>query len=89
MSAYRPQSDDTSLEADRRVFERLRRMKPSERLHRALQLTQMSRELAAAGLRRRHPTADAGEVRLRLAALWLDRDTMVRVFGWDPRARGY
>ncbi len=29
------------------------------------------------------------ELRLRLASLWLDRETMIRVFHWDPEPEGY
>ncbi len=46
-------------------------------------------ELALAGLRLRHPVADLPELRLRLAALRLPRETMIRVFGWDPATHGY
>jgi hypothetical protein len=40
------------------------------------------------GIRSRHPDADDGEVRLRLAALRLDRALVVDAFGWDPVERG-
>ena len=26
---------------------------------------------------------------LRLAALWLDRETMIKVYDWDPDKKGY
>lgn len=29
------------------------------------------------------------EIRLRLASLWLKRDVMIKVFGWDPAREGY
>lgn len=45
--------------------------------------------LALAGIIARHPQASERERRLRRAALRLDRDTMVRAFGWDPAIHGY
>ncbi len=29
------------------------------------------------------------ELALRLGALWLDRETMIRAFDWDPEIHGY
>ena len=29
------------------------------------------------------------EQKLRLSALWLNRETMIRVFDWDPQESGY
>jgi hypothetical protein len=52
-------------------------------------LTRACQELAAAGIRMRHPDATREEIRMRVAALWLDRDIMIRVFGWDPAQKGY
>ena len=42
-----------------------------------------------AGLRRRYPQAGEDELRRRFAALVLDRDTVMRVYGWDPEVEGY
>lgn len=47
-----------------------------------------SRALARTGIRARHPDADEREIRLRLAALRLDREAMVRWFAWDPEIEG-
>ena len=43
---------------------------------------------AVVRIRQRHPEATEEEVRLRLASLWFDRETMIRVFHWDPEERG-
>ena len=53
------------------------------------EFTRACQQMALAGIRRRHPGADDRELQLRLAALWLDRGTMVRCFGWDPEVEGY
>jgi hypothetical protein len=37
-------------------------------------------------VRRQYPTADDREVLRRVAARHLDRDTMIRAFGWDPES---
>jgi len=63
-------------------------MSPAEKLQRVAELNAAVLELAAAGIRRRHGAVADRELRLRLAALWLDRETMVRAFGWDPREHG-
>jgi hypothetical protein len=86
---YEPQSRDTSSDVDRLLVERWRRMPPWRKLEIAGELSDACRELARAGIRQRHPGASEREVHLRLAALSLDRDTMVRVFAWDPEAEGY
>jgi hypothetical protein len=52
-------------------------------------LTRTCQELAAAGIRMRHPGASAEDIRMRVAALWLSCDLMIRVFQWDPDLRGY
>ena len=48
------------------------------------QLTLATEELARAGILDRHPNATGREIELRL-----DRDMMIRVFGWDPEKQGY
>ena len=49
------------------------------------ELTEIMLEASKAGVRMRYPDADEREVFLRATALRLDPDTMVRVYGWDPR----
>lgn len=53
------------------------------------QLTLAAEELARAGIRERYPAATEREIELHLGALRLDRETMIRVFAWDPEERGY
>jgi hypothetical protein len=47
-------------------------------------LTQMTRQLAVAGIRQRHPDASIEEVAIRLAARLYGRDTARRLFGQIP-----
>lgn len=41
--------------------------------------------LAEAGVRQLYPEAEEREVFLRMAARRLDRETMIRAYGWDPQ----
>lgn len=84
MSEERPLASDTSLCAERAQFAIWRRMTPAEKFAAFLALQQTASDLAAAGIRLRHPHADAREVFLRRVARHLDRATMQRCYGWDP-----
>ena len=89
MEAYRPQSSDTSAEADRERFRRYAQMTPAQKMQLLGELQREADELALIGIRRRHPHADERERSLRLLALKVDRGLMVRAFGWDPAVEGY
>ena len=89
MSGYRTQARDTSPEMERHLIEAYRGMDAVEKVQRLTELSLASREWAEAGIRDRHPNADDREVFIRLASLRLDRDTMIRLFDWDPDERGY
>lgn len=67
----------------------LRRMTPVERLERSFALRHTVLELARSRIVGEHPGASARELKLRLASLWLDAETMRRVWGWDPDVEGY
>ncbi len=59
-------------------------MRPSDKFAVFLDLQATAQALAEAGIRRRYPHADAREVFLRRVALMLDRETMIRCYGWAP-----
>lgn len=80
---------DTTAEAEARMIEILRRMTPAQRLHRSFELRACVLRLARARILATHPDALPREITLRLASLWLDAETMRRVWGWDPAAHGY
>ncbi len=46
-------------------------------------------QLALSRILKQYGPISEYEQRLRLAALWLDRKTMIRVFNWDPIKEGY
>lgn len=76
--------DDTGEKANRRYHELLRARAPHERLAQAVSLTKMVRDLAVAGIKSRHPAADADEIRIRLAVRLYGRDAAERLFGRIP-----
>jgi hypothetical protein len=86
----RTQSPDTPAEIEQRLVEEYRRMSPGQRLMMAMDMNRAVQQMAAARIRAQYgPGLSERELRLRLASLWIDRDTMMRAFGWDPAAEGY
>jgi hypothetical protein len=85
----KPLSLDTPPDVEERLIERYRKMSGPERLAIALDLSRAVRQLALAGIRARHPGLSEREELLRLAALTLDRETVIEVYGWDPEVEGY
>lgn len=84
------QSLDTPPEVEEIVLERYRQMSPLERLRQVFELNYMAQSLAEMRIRAQYgPDLSEREIRLRLAALWLDRETMIEAFGWDPEVEGY
>ena len=79
---------DTSPEIEQRMIERWRRATPDEKLDRMFGMGQLVNELARTEVRQRYPEASEREIELRLASRTLDRQTMIKVFGWDPLERG-
>lgn len=81
--------NDTAAPAEREYL-RLLREAPSWRKAAMVDaLTQSCRELARSGVRMRHPGAGEREICMRVASLWLDRETMIRAFDWDPAREGF
>jgi hypothetical protein len=89
VDGYRTQARDLPVEVERVVVQGWRAMSAAEKVRQVRALTDTSRRFSLAGIRRRHPGASEREVRLRLASFWLDRETMIRLFGWDPDVQGY
>lgn len=81
---------DTPPEVEEILLEGYRRMTPTEKLARVMDLNRAAQEMALARIRATYgPDLSKREERLRLAALWIDRETMIRAFGWDPEVHGY
>ena len=80
---------DTAPAAERVVIEGYRAMSPARKLQCVVAMNRALRQVAAAGIRLRHGVSiTESELQLRLAALWLDAETMAAAFGWDPGIRG-
>lgn len=68
-------------------LEHLRRMAPWEKLQIVMARNRRLRLEAVAEIQTRYgPNVSEQELQIRLAALWLDRETMIEVYGWDPAA---
>jgi hypothetical protein len=62
-------------------YARLSRLSAEQRLRIAARLSTAVRRLAEAGIRARHPQANVGEVRVRLAVRLYGRAAGLRLFG--------
>jgi hypothetical protein len=80
---------DTPPHIQEMIIEGYRRMSPQEKLKRVSELTKAVQQLALARIKKQYGPISEREQQLRLASLWLDRETMMRVFQWDPREKGY
>ena len=83
------QINDTPPEIQRIVIEGYRRMPPQQKMQQVNELTKAVQQLALARIRQQYSEISEREQRLRLASLWLERATMIRVFDWDPKKEGY
>ena len=87
MKATEPNDTDPRIEAF--LIEGYRKMTPAQKAERVRALTRAVQELALLDVRRRHPDADVREQALRVASRWLERDLMIRAFGWDVEKEGF
>ena len=78
----RPYTTDTSTEADRIELELLRRMTPSERVQKAIALSNEVAHMCKAAIRRRHPDFDDNEVSLKFIELNYGRQLSDEVRAW-------
>jgi hypothetical protein len=77
---------DTDPRALKVFLELLLKMPVPEKLRNTFDMMRLLRNVSAAGVRKMYPDADEREVFLRTAARCLDRETMIRVYDWDPQA---
>lgn len=66
-----------------------RAMTPQEKWAQVAAMTRTVLQLAEARIRKQHEGISDRELLLRMGSLWIDRDTMVKAFGWDPDIEGY
>lgn len=60
-----------------------------KKIEQLFSLIETTRALSMSGIRRRYPQASEEELKKRLAALVLDRETVIKIYGWDPKIEGY
>jgi hypothetical protein len=81
---------DISPEEEEALLERYRQMSPFEKIQEVLRLNQMAFEEEAARIRAQYgPDTTDWEVRLRILSRQVDRETMIKGFGWDPEVKEY
>jgi len=80
---------DTHPKIQKILIEGYRRITPQQKMQCVTELNQAVQQLALARILKQYGPLSEHEQRLRLAALWLDRKTMIRVFNWDPLKEGY
>jgi len=77
---------DTDPRALELFLDLQRKMPLEQKLRNTFGLIKLLRNVAEADVRRTYPQAGEREVFLRTASRSLDRETMIRVYGWDPHA---
>jgi hypothetical protein len=83
LADYYRDTDPRALE----VFLSLQRqMTGAGKIAAVFQMNEMLWGLAECSVRQSYPQACDREVFLRTAARFLDRDIMMRVYGWDPNS---
>ncbi len=80
---------DTSPEALEVWLSLLRKKTVSEKMAMVFEMNRFARQMAEMGVRMRYPSANDREIFLRVAALHLSREDMIRVYQWDPEEHGY
>jgi hypothetical protein len=77
---------DTDPRAMQVWLDLMRKMTSAQKIAAVFELNELAIKISEAGVRRMYPKAGEREVFLRTVARRLDRDTMIRVYGWDPQA---
>src|SRR3954468_7710411 len=77
---------DTTPEAWELYLDHFRRMSVSDKLQLTFELSDNLRNVVEAGGRLQYPHASEREVFLRTTARYLGRETMMKVYHWDPDA---
>jgi hypothetical protein len=80
---------DTPQDIKKMLLEGYRKMPHLEKMRMVSELNRAAQQLALSRIRMQYGDIPEREQRLRLASLWLDRETMIRVFSWDPKEMGY
>ena len=79
---------DTHPAIEKMMIEGYRKMTPLHKLQQVNELNKSIQQLALSRIRKQYGNIPEREQRLRLASLWLDRETMIKVFNWDTVEKG-
>ena len=80
---------DTSPSAERILIEGYRKMSHARKLERVFDLSETLRQMSRQRILERHgDTLSERDVRLRVAALYLNTETMIAAFGYYPEIEG-
>jgi hypothetical protein len=83
----KPLFPDMPPKSEEILLERYRRMSPQEKIQIIQDLNQTLLDKAIVEIQTRYdPNLSEREAQLRLASLWLDRETMIKAYGWHPEA---
>ena len=80
---------DSPSDIENILIEGYRKMTPQQKMQRVSELNKAVQQLALARIQKQYGDISEREKKLRLASLWLDRETLIRVFNWDPNEKGY
>ena len=80
---------DTHPKIQKMLIEHYRKMTAQQKLESVTELNHAVQQLALSRILKKYGPISEYEQKLRLAALWLDRETMIKVFNWDPLKEGY
>ena len=80
---------DTTHDAEKILIQGYRKMSPMQKMKIVSDMTITVQHFALARIRKQYPGCSEREQRLRLASLWLERETMIKFFNWDPQKEGY
>jgi len=80
---------DTDPETERVLIELVRATPDGKKISQIFEAIETARSLAVVGLKSRYPHASEEELKKRLAALVFDRQTVIKVYDWDPEVEGY
>jgi len=81
--------NDTLAAIEEIIIDGYRKMTSWEKMKRVSELNKAVQQLALSRIRKQYGEIPEYEQKLRLASLWMDRNTMIRVFDWDPKKKGY
>ena len=80
---------DTPPEIQKILIQGYRKMSPLDKMRRVSELNRSIQQMALARIRREYGDITEDEEKLRLASLWLDKNLMIKAFGWNPQQEGY